>query len=101
VPNKQQLIDTIANGDDNISNRLVLKDNGMFELLPFETGQDVINFERQDYVTKWETFDSGSGYVGKDASEDKDFIDEIFDWALKAWNKHEETGRTKIPNPYI
>jgi len=31
-----------------------------------------------EYVTRWETYDRGNGYVGVSASEDTEFIDGIY-----------------------
>ena len=53
------------------------------------------------YVTRWETYNCGEGFVGIDALADEIFIDGIYSWAEEAWNIHKNTGETKIINPYI
>lgn len=100
-PSIQQLIGVIAAGDDSISNRLILKLDGRFELLPYETTEDALAFDKLKYVTRWETFDSGNEYVGIDASQDTALISSIMDWANTAWSRYQSTGKTKILNPYI
>lgn len=101
MPNFNQLQQTIAQGDDSINNRLILNVNGDFELRPFNDATDDYNFQRLNYVTRWETFDAGNDYVGIDASNDQRLLDGIMDWANKAWAEHQASGQTKILNPTI
>lgn len=53
------------------------------------------------YVTRWETYNCGEGFVGIDTLADEIFIDGIYSWAEEAWNIHKNTGETNIINPYI
>lgn len=93
---RQQLVDTIAGGNDSYDNRLILKTNGEFEIIRYRDAQDALLFERLDYVTRWETFDAGNDYVGIEAANDKKCIDSLMDWAEQCWAKYNNTGRTKI-----
>lgn len=56
MPNFNQLQQTIAQDDDSINNRLILNVNGDFELRPFNDATDDYNFQRLNYVTRWEAF---------------------------------------------
>lgn len=100
-PSIQQLISVIAAGDNSISNRLILKLDGRFELLPYETTEDALAFDKLKYVTRWGTFDSGNDYVGTTDLQDTSHISSIMDWANTAWSRYQSTGKTKILNPYI
>ncbi|MCT2534660.1 hypothetical protein NC661_05615 [Aquibacillus koreensis] len=97
---RQQLVNVISKGNDTIDNRLILKQNGDFELVPFQTSEDAHNFDLLDFVTRWETFNAGNDYVGVYASKDNRLIDDILDWAEFAWKEYKQKGRTKILNPY-
>lgn len=100
MPTIEQLAKVIASGDDSVLNRLVLKTDGHFELIPIETVEDDLNFHKMTFVTRWEAFDAGNDYVGMEASKDKDFLDSIMNWSIRAWKKYKETGNTNIINPY-
>lgn len=101
MPNLNQLQQVIALGNDSINNRLILKLNGDFDLHPFDTQQDDYNFQNLNYITRWETFDSGNDYVGIAASKDLSFLNGIMEWANEAWNLYQQSGNTKILNPSI
>jgi len=101
MPTRQQLVNEIKEGNDNFNNRLILKLNGEFEIVPFHTSEDAQNFELLEYVTRWETFDAGNDYVGIEASKDNGLIEEIMNWAECAWREYKVTGEIKILNPYI
>jgi hypothetical protein len=58
---RQQLINTIKNGDS-ITNRLILKVDGSFALVPYNSSEDADTFLDLDYVARWETFDAGNSY---------------------------------------
>lgn len=96
--NRDQLIRVLKNGDVNVDSRLILKTDGNFELVPFETSLDAENFDDLNYVTRWRTFDERSGCVGEDALKDQRHIDDIIRWAEQAWGKYKSTGRTRITN---
>lgn len=93
---RQQLINTIKNGDDSITNRLILRVDGIFALVPYDSSEDADAFLDLDYVARWETFDAGNGYVGDNAAEDLELINEIYSDAKKAWSIFKSTGRKKV-----
>lgn len=101
MPNLVQLQQVIASGNDSINNRLILNLNGDFELYPFETSRDDYNFQNLNYITRWDTFDSGNDYVGKNASNDLSFLNKLMEWANEAWDLHNKNGNVKILNPSI
>ncbi|AJA48665.1 hypothetical protein CPAST_c25960 [Clostridium pasteurianum DSM 525 = ATCC 6013] len=98
-PDKEQLRQVIANGNDNVDNILLLNRDGNFILFQGAGGGAV---EHLDYVTRWETFDAGSDYVGIEASKDEKLLDDlVMKWANEAWKRYEKTGNTQIMNPYL
>jgi len=98
MPDKNQLIDVIKKGNDKIDKRLILKKDGRFEIIPYQCEQDIEQFSKLDYVTRWETWDAGNDLVGVAASKDDKLIDYTYRWAENAWEKFQKTGRTKITN---
>lgn len=101
MPTKRQLQQIIKDGDDSHNNRLLLNLSGSFELLNYDNEVDEIAFRDKDYITRWETYDKGNGYVGIEASLDEDHLNTIMKWADKAWVIYKESGKTKILNPNI
>lgn len=95
LPNKEQLKEVIANGNDQYDNVLILKLDGKFQLFQ-RLGESTI--EDLSYVTRWETFDSFNDYVGQGAAKDDWHIDRIMDWASKAWQEYKSSGKTNIVN---
>ena len=94
-PQREQLKEVIKNGDDSKNKRLILKENGEFELI---YDLEKVSPSEMDYVTRWETFDAGNDYVGKEAAEDDEFIDRTMSWAEHAWEKYQKTGDIHITN---
>lgn len=98
-PQLSQLLDTLRAGDDSHDNILLLMPSGLFKLYAGSGGGAV---QHIDYVTRWETFCAGNGYVGEDAANDHEFYESrVMPWALEAWEKYEKTGRTRIANPFL
>lgn len=95
-PSLSQLLDTLRTGDDSHDNILLLMPDGRFTLFEGAGGGAVSHIR---YVTRWETFDAGNGYVGEDAANDPDFFKKhVMPWAERAWAEYQETGRTQIVN---
>ena len=90
---KNQLVEEIASRTDEKDYRLILDLNGVFRLIDLDDWE-----ENLIYVTKWETYDSGNGYVGIDASKDIRFIDSIYSWAEEAWDRYKNNEEIRIPN---
>lgn len=97
-PQLSQLLDTLRVGDDSHDNILLLMPSGRFELYAGAGGGAVQHIR---YVTRWETFAAGNGYVGEDAANDHKFYEKhVMPWALEAWEKHKKTGQLQIVNPF-
>lgn len=96
---RKQLISEIANKEDNNTYKLILKTNGKFELIEKQEWLD--NEDSYDYVTDWEYFFKGDNYVGKSASKDEYYINDIYSWAEEAWNRYKKFGESKILNLYL
>lgn len=96
-PNRSQLVSVIANGNDNVSNVLIIRIDGNFELVQ---GSGASAVEHLNYVSRYETFDATNDYVGVNASKDSNHINDIMDWANEMWDIHKRTCRTRIINPY-
>ncbi len=94
-PNKQQLQQVIANGNDEVDNVLILRCDSNFQLIQ---GAGAAAIENLNYVTRWETFDRFDDYVGENASKDDSHIDKIMSWANIAWEQYTQSGETQIVN---
>ena len=69
-----QLRKLIASGDDRHDNQIRVSKNGMVYL-----SQDIVGADQlEDVAFRFETFDSGNDYVGKEASEDDDHVKPIY-----------------------
>ena len=90
MPTRNQLKETIAGGNDNHHNSLVIDINGMFKLIPLI---DKSPSELQSYPVRFETFQAGNGYVGYLASMDETFIEQTYKALLEDWWLHLDTGR--------
>jgi len=91
IPDKEQLISTIWNGNDDINNSLILNVNGSFELRNF---YDLLEVDDPTIIYRYETFIAGNDYVGEEAAKDEHLINSIFTSALKHWLAHLSSGRT-------
>lgn len=99
MPNLSQLKTELSSHNDSIDNRLILKLDGDFKVVPFNSQNDISNFETMDYITRWETLDAGNDYVGPTAAQDTNFTAGIMEWATEAWKIHQKDNRVKILNP--
>ncbi|SHJ36363.1 hypothetical protein [Parasporobacterium paucivorans] len=94
---KKQLIEEIASKIDDRDYSLILDLGGKFNLRERE----------DDWRDKWRivtivaNFDETTGNVGIAASQNAEFIDDLFNYAEEAWEKHMNTGEINLDNPWI
>ncbi len=86
IPNKQQLQETIAGGDESCQNILVLNLDGIFELLPAST------FDRQcldpHIIVNHDYLPIRGAYVGPEAAANSEQVSEVFVTSLDFWIRH-------------
>lgn len=81
----EQFRDLIASGDDSHANQIrITKEREIF-LSPIVGAVDIENI-----IGRFETFDAGNGYVGKQAAEDSTYIDKMFK-GVQEWKKTKRT----------
>jgi hypothetical protein len=94
MPSKNQLTSTIAQGNDNIENILILKSNGSFELV---NRKQRASYEAQgEIIVEHEWFVAARGHVGQQVSTDQKYIDTLYDCHMKGWNMYNQTGEKNI-----
>ena len=80
----------LANGDDSHDNQIRVSKDGMVYL-----SQNVIGAEQlEDVAFRFETFDAGNDYVGKEAAKDDEFVKMLYNALKGNWEKG-------CPNTYI
>lgn len=94
IPSLNQLINTIANGNDAQTNKLLLNTDGKYELIDVELIN--ISIEYPNVVVRNEAFIAGNEYVGIEASKDTKFIDDLYNESLEYWLIHLEKGITNM-----
>lgn len=90
IPDVEQLVEVIRQGDDSFINTVVLKTNGFFELrqdAPHDLNAD------PEVVTRFESFMAGNGYVGEGAANDESFIKNTYRALMEDWLIHLRNGR--------
>lgn len=92
-PSRDQLVQVIANGDDSVSNVLILDVYGQFELRQSPPFNQLLN--DPSIIVFHETFIAGNNYIGPDASEDGNHIEELFIDSLEYWKNHLKDGRNQ------
>jgi len=94
TPEKEQLISVIRKGINKEGNALILNVNGLFELRDSHT----LNLSEEDptIILRYSTFCKGNDCVGKKASKDIAFIDELYARALALWAWHFQNKSTKF-----
>ncbi len=86
-PDREQLKQVIAAGDDQVNNCLILNANGKFELRQSPPFNQLLN--NPFIIVRHETSIQGNGYVGLEASKDDRLIDHMCYWAsLEHWKNH-------------
>lgn len=91
---EKQLIDVIENGDDNLTNMLVVDRQGNFSLFSYEKHTDNTDVFSYDYaVFNAESFQPHNGYVGVNASKDNMFVRNEYTRMNNAWHEYLETGK--------
>jgi len=89
-PSIDQLRQIIAQGDDAVSNVLILNVYGQFELRQSPPFNQLLN--DPSIIVRHETFVAGNGYVGPEATEDEQHIRELFVDSLEYWKNRERHG---------
>lgn len=86
-PDREQLKQVIAAGDDQVNNCPILNANGKFELRQAPPFNQLLN--DPSIIVRHETCIQGNGYVGLEASKDNRLIDDLFYWpSLEYWKNH-------------
>jgi len=93
IPSRDQLVGVIRQGNDSVSNSLILNGSGDFELLP-RSPSDPLR-KNPNCVVRFETFQFGNDYVGVRASNDDALIDNLYVTLLECWVDHLMDGSTK------
>lgn len=94
IPAKDQLIEAIKNGNDNLDNCLVLNENSKFHVIPLD---DFTRYENENtYIARNENTYARHGYIGVGASRDAEFISIIYKEFLTAWLTYLSNGDTQI-----
>lgn len=77
----KELIELIKSGDDSKDNQIRVTKAGIIYISQLVGAEDIeeLNF-------RFETFDSGNGYVGEDAANDSKYIDVLYRALKMAWN---------------
>lgn len=80
-PSYEQYKLLIESCDDNKRNTIILYKNGLFG------AKENFNLNNNftEYVGRGETLQAGNGYVGRDAVNDKRYMQESYAMYLKAW----------------
>lgn len=91
IPDFEQLLETIANGDDKRGNRLVLNVSGLFELRSFD--EDERTYKDPSVVVLHESFQARGGFVGKKAAMDVNYYMPWYTDSMEAWLHHLKTGK--------
>lgn len=90
---KNQLIEVIKNGDDSLTNRIVVSNDGTISLFAYENHPNNTDAFSYGYaVVNAESFQPGNDYIGVKASKDSTFIQNEYKRLNDAWHKHLETG---------
>lgn len=77
----EEFTQLIADGDDKHDNQIRVSQNGMVYL-----SQDVVGADDLEGVAfRLGTFDEGNDYVGKNASQDKQFVNKMYLAIKKNW----------------
>ena len=92
TPSKEQLRSVIRQGDDNITNSLILNVYGFFELRDFYTME--INTDDPSIVFRYETFGAENEYVGEESAKDERYITDLYTTFLEGWLSHLKNGMT-------
>ncbi|ODP26684.1 hypothetical protein PTI45_03963 [Paenibacillus nuruki] len=86
---KDDVKNLIASGVDNVDQYPVVTKEGKLVLVPVSEYQS----NREKYPVRYDSFDSGNGYVGKKASKDKAHVSAVYKDLLSGWTQY-ENGET-------
>lgn len=92
TPSKDQLQSVIRQGDDNVTNSLILNVYGFFELRDYHTME--INTDDPTMVFRYETFGAENNYVGEESADDERYINDLYTTFLEGWLSHLKNGMT-------
>lgn len=90
---KDQLVEVIKNGDDNLTNMVVVSKQGNFSLFSYEkhlNNADVFSYDFA--VVNGDSFQPNNGYIGVKAANDEEFVTNEYNRLNKAWHRYLETG---------
>ena len=85
---RDEISAVIGLGNDNFDNRLVIDENGV----PFLLQSPTFPVETL-YPVRFEIWGSGNDYVGNGATQDTEFINEVYTSALEYWLAYLQSGR--------
>ncbi|MGA3513414.1 hypothetical protein [Lactiplantibacillus plantarum] len=89
---KDQLVEVIKNGDDNLTNMVVVSNQGDFLLFPYEKHSDNTDVFSYDFaVVNGDSFQPHNGYIGVEAANDEEFVTNEYNRVNKAWQRHLKT----------
>jgi hypothetical protein len=89
---KDQLVEVIKNGDDNLTNMVVVSNQGDFLLFPYEKHSDNTDVFSYDFaVVNGDSFQPHNGYIGVEAANNEEFITNEYNRLNKAWHRHLKT----------
>lgn len=83
---REQLVELIKNGDDSYDNQIRVTKEGIIFLSRIVGAEDISNLR-----FRFETYDAGNGYVGPEAADDDEYIDDLYNGLIKTW-KSNRTG---------
>ncbi|MDU1604960.1 MAG: hypothetical protein E6845_18555 [Clostridium sp.] len=83
---REQLVELIKNGDDSYDNQIRVTKDGIIFLSRIVGAEDISNLR-----FRFETYDAGNGYVGPEAADDDEYIDDLYNGLIKTW-KFNRTG---------
>ncbi len=94
LPSKDQLRSVIASGNDKQMNVLILNLDGKFEIRQ----RPPFNLHKNDptVVSRNETATPGNNYIGEDAAQMNQYVDNLFCMFLENWLAHLRTGETQF-----
>lgn len=91
-PQLNQLREIIKNGDITKNNILWINKNGEVILSLIDENKTLQNFKKENPNMRfgYDVFSPGIEFIGEDAANDKDWIQEIFTSLIKTWNNYTE-----------
>lgn len=88
--NREELKALLANGDDSVTNSLIIDFDGYLKLKNIDNSGDIIAYS--SYAVRNESYDAGNGYVGQNF--DDEYINKLYLNLLDEWSLHLQSGRS-------